>query len=952
MLPQNKTTRLIILLSLSTILAYANVLFASDNRITSISVDAERPQSQITINLKIKEQVKGYNHELYRLRKIPTEQFVFYMDVQNCYTMLKGGATFKREFTNSPLSGIRIGQNKLNPPITRIACDLTKPIKPDIKLKDGYIQILFSFNSGTPSKTPLNQITGVNVISENPHLNISIELDAKSRVDYGRGMYPIDTTGVKSVFYLDIRNTRPVIDGEEYFVQKFSNPIVSQMEITKQQLITPITRVAFHLNEPVKPDIKIQNNRQFQITFPNPLSEEKWEGGRNPLNNEESQSEQIQGVDTDVQEPVDAVQGEQPETSNNGKPNPFKLFLNSMFRKVSPNITYRLRDSALRDSAQPSNLPGDTAESEDELMTNPKLLKPLEQELNPRLTEATLTEENITSQPVIGTVDLKDTDIRDALRLLAKQGGINIVVDESVQGRISISLNKTTPPEQAIAHVLFANGFAYEKFDEYLLAYAPGASNVPAITKVIPLNYSQASDIKEVLVSLASSPEAVQMDSRTNSIIIADTPTKVRQIEDMVKRLDVEVENSTSQPLSQIFYLQFADASELQNIINEFLSENGKVAVDERTNSLIVLDSAFNIETIAQMVQQLDVETTRPKTLPQGANEPVTRVFVLNYIDANALKESIGEMLSPEGKLQTFVRQKELLKPARQKESDDTRYEEGGVAVSTEEKSGNAQKWSNTLIVTDVLSVIQVVEELIEKLDVMAKQVVIEAKIVEVTLDGTHELGINWQAVHKPSNSLFSSHLVSDENIEPTIQIGTLSAKAFENITGILRALEEKGQARLLANPRTTTLNNELAQIIVADRFPIPIISQNELGTTTGYAYIDVGILLTVIPHVNEDGYILMEASPQIDSLKGEVSPGAPPIISSRLAHCRVMIKDGQTLVIGGLMKDETTEIIRKIPLLGNIPIFGRLFKSKALKTTKTDLIVFITPRIYREGTK
>jgi len=234
-------------------------------------------------------------------------------------------------------------------------------------------------------------------------------------------------------------------------------------------------------------------------------------------------------------------------------------------------------------------------------------------------------------------------------------------------------------------------------------------------------------------------------------------------------------------------------------------------------------------------------------------------------------------------------------------------------------------------------------------LDVMAEQVVIEAKIVEVTLNGTHELGINWQAVHKPSGSIFSSYPV-DEKGEPTIQIGTLSAKAFENITGILQALEEKGQARLLANPRTTTLNNELAQIIVADRFPIPFIRENEMGSTTGYTYLDVGILLTVIPHVNEDGYILMEASPQIDSLKDEPTPGAPPIISSRLAHCRVMIKDGQTLVIGGLMKDETTEIIKKTPILGDVPIFGRLFRSKSRETTKTDLIVFITPHIYREG--
>lgn len=152
MLSQNKTIRLIILLLLSIILTSVSTFFASSSQITSISVDAERPTEQIKINLKIKGHVAEYNFGLYRLRK---KQFVFYMDVKNCY-MLEGGATFKRKVKNSPLSNIRIGQKRLNPPIIGIACDLTQPILPyiKIKLKDGYIQILFRFNSFTPSKTP------------------------------------------------------------------------------------------------------------------------------------------------------------------------------------------------------------------------------------------------------------------------------------------------------------------------------------------------------------------------------------------------------------------------------------------------------------------------------------------------------------------------------------------------------------------------------------------------------------------------------------------------------------------------------------------------------------------------------------------------------------------------------------------------------------------------------
>ena len=997
MLPQNKIIKLTILLSLSIILTNVSVLFASVNKITSISVDAESPQKQITINLKVKERVKNYQSGL--LKK-SGKRFVFYMDVSHCY-MLKDGATFKKKVKDSSLSSVRIAQNRLNPPVTRIACDLTKPIKPDIKLKDGYIQLLFSFDSSTPhtrtpSESQLNQITGVNVISEEPHLQVSIELDVTNRVDYGRGMLPLETAEVKSVFYLDIRNARPMIDGEEYFVHKFDHPIVSQMEIVRHQFIPPVTRIAFYLSEPIKPEININNNRQIQITFPNPgvpfttaAENNAAEVRANPAEHQVQErhptdinaqkpvdvgdvdisipTEAISAAelspdaiaaedgsanpsepvaDIDVQSLIDEVEAhiEGAEPSDDGKPNPLQSFLSSMLRKMSPKTANRTHDNA------PSVSPlDDNAEIETALRTPPELLKPLEPALVPNLTQANLTGERIACQSPIETLDMKDTDIRDALRMLAKQGGINIVVDESVRGRVSVSLNKTTP-EQAIAQVLSANGFAYEKLDEYLLAYAPGASNVPTITRVIPLHYSPADDIKDVLISLASAPEAVKADSHTNSVIITDTPSKVRDMEEIVKRLDVPVEKSSRQTQSQIFHLQFAEALGLQETINQFLSENGKIAVDNRTNSLIVLDAEANIKTIAQLIQQLDVETNRPKMPSQETDGVVTRVFSLKYIDANSFMDSIKDILSPDGKIQTFVRQKELLKPARQKESDEARYEEGGLAAKPENEKEEIRKWSNILIVTDIPPIIKVVEELVETLDVMAEQVVIEAKIVEVTLDGTHELGIDWQAVHEPSGSKFSSHPIKAQEFQPTIQIGTLSAKAFKNITGMLHALEEKGQARLLANPRTTSLNNELAQIIVADRFPIPVISQNELGNITGYEYIDVGIVLTVIPHINEDGYILMEASPQIDSLKEEVEPGAPPIISSRLAHCRVMVKDGQTLVIGGLMKDETNEEISRIPLFGRIPVLGRLFSSKSLKTTKTDLIVFITPRIYREG--
>jgi general secretion pathway protein D len=149
------------------------------------------------------------------------------------------------------------------------------------------------------------------------------------------------------------------------------------------------------------------------------------------------------------------------------------------------------------------------------------------------------------------------------------------------------------------------------------------------------------------------------------------------------------------------------------------------------------------------------------------------------------------------------------------------------------------------------------------------------------------------------------------------------------------------------------TLDNEMAQMLVADRIPIARTFETEFRSTTGFEYLNVGISLSVIPHISEDGYIIMDATPQVDSIKGwstGVGGSQQPIISSRMAHARVRVKDGETFAIGGLIKEEQTESRSGIPVLSRIPYLGRLFGSKGTDNTKTDLIVFITPTILTDN--
>ena len=272
----------------------------------------------------------------------------------------------------------------------------------------------------------------------------------------------------------------------------------------------------------------------------------------------------------------------------------------------------------------------------------------------------------------------------------------------------------------------------------------------------------------------------------------------------------------------------------------------------------------------------------------------------------------------------------------------------GGTASA--DRKLEEEKWSDLLIVTDAASGIANVAELIKQLDIRAPQVKIEAKVVELNVSKGNELGINWQAAHSPSGSTVETNFPLNVTESIDFNIGTFTVEKFEDIAARLQALETRGEARIMFNPSIIALDNEMAQMLVADKIPISRTYETEFRATTGIEFINVGISLTVIPHITEDGYIIMDTMPQVDSIKDWTRGENPqPIISSRVAHTRVRVKDGETFAISGLIKDEKNKNASGIPILRRIPLLGRLFGSSNRGNTKTDLTIFITPTIYKE---
>jgi len=306
----------------------------------------------------------------------------------------------------------------------------------------------------------------------------------------------------------------------------------------------------------------------------------------------------------------------------------------------------------------------------------------------------------------------------------------------------------------------------------------------------------------------------------------------------------------------------------------------------------------------------------------------ISKIFNLGYIDPSICQEVVSELLSAEG------------------------------AVKVDETY-------NRLIVTDLPVNIEEVEKFIKNFDSRIPQVLIEVKIVDITVGDLAEMGIEWSTTYE-DDYLFHSRNVDEEDEEVTESVtgtytqrgpGTTSLpdtqfdvavalKYFTDISFKIDALISKQKADLLANPKIITQNNQEARIVIGEKVPYKEKTQTTTGTTETTKFIDVGTTLRVTPKISADGYITMTIHPEVSSVTSFIDN--QPRIDTREADTTVTVKDEQTIILGGLIKKSSSIIKRKVPILGDIPILGLLFQSRGKDIQKKELVVFITPHIIR----
>ncbi|MEO5989928.1 MAG: secretin N-terminal domain-containing protein [Candidatus Eisenbacteria bacterium] len=273
----------------------------------------------------------------------------------------------------------------------------------------------------------------------------------------------------------------------------------------------------------------------------------------------------------------------------------------------------------------------------------------------------------------------------------------------------------------------------------------------------------------------------------------------------------------------------------------------------------------------------------------------------------------------------------------------------------------------NRLIIVTSPRIISEIESIVSELDRPARQVMLEARIVEVSTDDTKKLGIDWDLLNRQGVLIVEGNPAPSASGALPDQLPFLPPNMNGNIPGIhtlsrqakafqvaIDLLIREGNARVLANPKLATLNGKEATMLVGQR--IPFLVSGTVFAGGGAAPVqsvqreEVGIKLSITPLINADGYITTIIKPEVSSVTGFKGNNADlPIIATRQASTTVRLKDGSSVIIGGLLSEEKTVSITRVPLLGSIPLLGLLFQHQSITTTKKDLVIEVTPRILPE---
>lgn len=456
----------------------------------------------------------------------------------------------------------------------------------------------------------------------------------------------------------------------------------------------------------------------------------------------------------------------------------------------------------------------------------------------------------------------------------------------------------------------------------------------------------------------------IAADTRSNALIVAATKDNLH----FIKQLVMELDKDYAPPIKvKVFELQYADATQVADILNRLVQTSDQrrrpgffpvfflgdqrepspnrwlgfqqnvVAADPRRNAIIVSTTEANMDYFEKLIAELD----KPADLGR-----MVKVYSVQFMDAQDLAETINEILQRQRRPTGFL----FFLFA----GDTQRL---GPLQNLQDVTVTADTRTNQIVVIAPPSAFTAVESLIRQLDQPQPQVFIEVIIADVTLTKELQFGVEWNIMQEKA-VIFGERFQTEAELKtaptPPPQQGIFYSVLSETFRATLQALARDQKVRILATPHILTMANVQATIRIGQLFPV--VTSFFPGTVGTPPQIDVEMqeiatTLQVTPHVNQAGYITMDISQTIDELGGTVQQAGftQPIITTRVARTSVMVKSGQTVVIGGIMRHRTQTVETGIPFLKDIPLIGALFRRTEKIKERTELMVFLTPYIIRQ---
>ena len=585
------------------------------------------------------------------------------------------------------------------------------------------------------------------------------------------------------------------------------------------------------------------------------------------------------------------------------------------------------------------------------------------------------------------TLNLKDADIQALIATVSEITGKNFIVGPNVQGKVTVVSAKPMRPDEiydVFLSVLHVHGFAAVPSGSMVKILPEALAQTEAttaaverapdelVTQIVPVKHVSAAELVPILRPLMPQGGQILAHASSNSLIISDRAANVQRLAGIIQRIDTSADAEV-----EVIPLTHANAAEIARTLTLLADEKGappgeaeRIFADTRTNSVLISGAKAGRLKLRALVAHLD------SPIENGGD---TQVIFLRYANAKDLVPILQGIAS------TLTG---IAPPTASKNG-------GGEIAGASPATIQAHEQNNALIISAPPAIFRSLAAVVRQLDVRRAQVLIEAVVAEVAGQTASEIGVQWQLPFKtnrdgsiadsviggtnftgttPGNNIISA-AQNPLGVGNGFNLGyingtiTVGRNTIFQLGALVTALQGDGKSNVLSTPSVLTLDNQEAEIKVAQEVPFltgqyttnalgsqtttTVGGSNTTGVTNPFQTIerkDVGLVLKVTPHINEGDAVRLDLHQEVSNLLPPVQGAVDLVTNKRELTTSVLVADNALLVLGGLLDNQAKDNVQKVPVLGDIPLFGNLFRYRTNDHTKTDLMVFLHPRILRDA--